>query len=211
MDNRFLGWLGARHVDDETGYVAAQIIAPGNLRSKIPQRYKSRGLMKRFAICLFQGAFLAVACVATSAQPTFPPMTLAVEPKSLTIGGYLSHDRFDEFLSVVEKTSPSKIVFRDVIGGSPRAVNLFSRKISSMDIETQIDGNCFSACALVFMAGTKRTATSRRSALAFHGPRGPNGEELSALANAYKAYLKKRTDQKFPDDLLDLAIGNNSP
>ena len=114
-----------------------------------------------------------------AAQQGIPTMTLKVEADALVVSGYIDHNRFAEFLSAIEVSLPSRIIFRNVIGGSPRAVNLFSGKISTMNIETQIDGNCFSACALVYMAGSKRTVTTRRSTIAFHGPRGPNGETRS--------------------------------
>jgi len=146
------------------------------------------------------------------AEEYVPAMTLEAVDDALVVGGSLNSQRFAEFSELIETRKPSRIVFHDVIGGSVDAVYAYRKKIESIDIETQVDGNCFSACALVFLAGASRSVnTSRRAVIAFHGPRDPNGEKMPRFAAAYKLQIRNRTQGKFPADLIDLAIDNNKP
>jgi hypothetical protein len=141
-----------------------------------------------------------------------PDMTMKVRDDSLIIGGYLDHSKFSEFSKIVDASAPQKIIFNNVIGGSPASVYMYRTKILGLNIETQIDGNCFSACALVFLAGQERSVLlPHRSAIAFHGPRNPSGEEMPKFRDAYKAQIKNRTQGKFPDDLVNLALNNIQP
>jgi len=159
---------------------------------------------------IFLTGLMLIACETVLGKN--PDMIMQVSGDRIIIGGYLDHSKFSEFSEIIDRISPKVIVFNNVVGGSPASVYLYRTKILAINIETQIDGNCFSACALVFLAGRERSvALSHRSAIAFHGPRAPNGEEMPKFRDAYKAQIKNRTQGKFPDDLIELALNNNQP
>lgn len=161
-------------------------------------------------IVIFVTVLLLFAC--ETALGKNPDMTMQVSGDTLVIGGYLDHSKISEFSDIIDRSSLKIIVFNNVIGGSPASVHMYRTKILALNIETQIDGNCFSACAIVFLAGRERSvALPHRSAIAFHGPRAPNGEEMPRFRDAYKAQIKSRTQGKFPDDLIELALNNNQP
>lgn len=140
-----------------------------------------------------------------------PEMSFKANEDTFTISGSLDFKKFAEFSELVELKKYRVVVFNDVLGGTLRTVESFGNKIASLNIETRIDGKCFSACALVFLKGLKRTVNkSRQNVIAFHGPRLPNGEKLPAFAAFHKRWIIASTNGKFRSDLIDQALEINA-
>lgn len=140
-----------------------------------------------------------------------PQMVIIPGEDSIVIKGSLDYNKFLEFSELVDSKKYDTVIFNDVLGGSLRTVESYGSKIVSQNIKTKIDGKCFSACALVFLKGSKRTINkSRQNVIAFHGPRLTNGHKLPSFAAFHKRWIISSTNGKFPPELIDKALEINA-
>lgn len=110
---------------------------------------------------------------------------LFVEPKAKTIFGnddftahfkgetvYLSGEvnylMYQALLSILSQQDNVKTVSLDSHGGIVYAARSIAQMIEGRDITTVVDRECYSACALVFAAGARRTL-GPKAEMGFHG------------------------------------------
>ncbi|WP_146218985.1 hypothetical protein [Undibacterium pigrum] len=96
-------------------------------------------------------------------------------------------------------------------GGDLGAAYAIAQFIKDRKINTAVQGNCFSSCAVMFMAGTERRMLASknlaRTRLGFHGPHKKQTREVSTEGiPKLREWLLEATNGKFPEELLDQAM-----
>jgi hypothetical protein len=106
----------------------------------------------------------------TSPVAVAAPVTVTTDAAVIRLQGEITLKEF----SVVERLLSGEPGFRLLVlhsvGGSIPAARGIARLVEQAGLDTVADGNCFSACTLVFMAGDHRTMTPG-SRLGFHSYR----------------------------------------
>ena len=102
----------------------------------------------------------------------------------------------------LDNSELEKIVFENSPGGSVEAVNAYVEFIRRRKLQTEVKGKCHSACAVSFLAGTKRTTDkSTINSIFFHLARVlENGKTRPANNNgAMMILIDELTDGKMKE------------
>ena len=130
-------------------------------------------------------AAIAVACVLTglqivdqlSGKPSLETMlagysktqTLPVHPDGTTIiiAGNIDYDTRDALVNTLAQYPQANSLNFDSDGGLIYAARIMAKIILDRKLDTHVQGRCFSACTLIFMAGENRS-TGEHAKLGFH-------------------------------------------
>ena len=102
----------------------------------------------------------------------------------------------------LDKPELEKIVFENSPGGSVQAVIAYVEFIRRRKLQTEVKGKCHSACAVSFLAGTKRTTDkSTKNSIFFHLARVmENGKARPGNSNeTMMALIDELTDGKMKE------------
>ena len=154
-------------------------------------------------------ASLGTAALLLTAQASAMSMVRSYE--TLIMYGGVEPEDSERFRQHLAKGAIKQVVLSESPGGDLRAGYQIADMITANKINTAVQGNCFSSCAIIFMAGTVRQMTASkalsRTRLGFHGP---HNKQTHAVAQAaiphLREWLMKSTDGKFPEEVLDQAM-----
>ncbi|MFZ6640016.1 hypothetical protein ACO0LL_09775 [Undibacterium sp. TC4M20W] len=158
--------------------------------------------------------FAVFATLATSlifhSQPA-AAMTMLRANDTLILYGRVVADDAQRFRRNLSGGEVHNVVLSESPGGDLNAAYGIAQLIRGRKINTAVQGNCFSSCAIIFMAGTERRMLDSKNLantkLGFHGPHNKETHEVSTEAiPKLREWLLNATDGKFPDALLDQAM-----
>ncbi|WP_423008953.1 hypothetical protein [Undibacterium sp. JH2W] len=155
-------------------------------------------------------ALLAMAMMCLSGLPA-QAMTMLRSNDTLILYGKVEADDAQRFRRNLSGGEVHNVVLTESPGGDLNAAYVIAQLIKGRKINTAVQGNCFSSCAIMFMAGTERRMLASkdlaRTRLGFHGPHNKETREVSTEAiPKLREWLLKATDGKFPEELLDQAM-----
>ncbi|MFZ6734145.1 ATP-dependent Clp protease proteolytic subunit [Undibacterium sp. Ji42W] len=158
-------------------------------------------------------AFLSVCAVLFSGNAT--AMTMLRSNQTLILFGKVVPEDSQLFRKKLEEGPVKTVVMTESPGGSMRAAYDIAELITEGKINTAVNGNCMSACALIFMAGTERRMLAskhlEKTRLGFHAPHNKVTKEISTAAiPRFREWLLKVTQGKFPAEVLDRAMNIES-
>jgi hypothetical protein len=138
-------------------------------------------------------------------------MTMLRSNDSLILFGKVEPEDSQRFRKNLENGPVRYVVLSESPGGDMRAAYAIADLIMEGKMNTAVQGNCLSACALIFMAGTERQMLAskhlERTRLGFHGPHNKRTREvLTASVPKFREWLLKVTQGKFPEAVLDRAL-----
>ncbi|MFZ6718536.1 hypothetical protein [Undibacterium sp. Ji49W] len=138
-------------------------------------------------------------------------MTMLRSNDTLVLYGKVEADDAQRFRRNLSGGEVHNVVLTESQGGDLNAAYGIAQLISGRKINTAVQGNCFSSCAVMFMAGKERRMLASkdlaRTNLGFHGPHNKETREVSTEAiPKLREWLLKATDGKFPETLLDQAM-----
>lgn len=103
----------------------------------------------------------------------------------LFVYGAIESGFYERFLIALDSNPDVEEVLLGSGGGSVRDAILSGLEIRRRELSTTIFGNCFSACPLVFMGGTRRVIWAAPHRLGFHQIYRGDGEPISAENPVY--------------------------
>ena len=118
-----------------------------------------------------------VLAIGLTAAPAAGAAEFSVDGERLTMSGeiYGRHE-FDNFSRLIRLHPEVKVVvMKDYFGGAAGEAGFlnFTKFIRDNRLATEVDGACFSACAMAFMGGVRRSVSPKadpsKSFVAFHG------------------------------------------
>lgn len=128
---------------------------------------KIRNVRQIFAV------FVLLVCNDAVAQNTYD-----IEGESIIVSGYLDRAMATAIAEKLDRNfAIREIAFRKVLGGNIGGAYTLFETIRRKKLRTRVDGQCHSACAIAFMAGTERTnkpidsLSMHQSILSFHASR----------------------------------------
>ncbi|MFZ6756641.1 hypothetical protein ACO0K9_05425 [Undibacterium sp. Ji50W] len=138
-------------------------------------------------------------------------MTMLRSNDTLILYGKVEADDAQRFRRNLSGGEVHNVVLTESQGGDLNAAYGIAQLISGRKINTAVQGNCFSSCAIMFMAGKERRMLASkdlaRTNLGFHGPHNKETREISTDAiPKLREWLLKATEGKFPESLLDQAM-----
>ncbi|MFZ6731534.1 hypothetical protein ACO0LG_06410 [Undibacterium sp. Ji42W] len=138
-------------------------------------------------------------------------MTMLRSNDTLILYGKVEADDTQRFRRNLSAGEVHNVVLTESPGGDLGAAYGIAQLIKGRKINTAVQGNCFSSCAIMFMAGTERrmldSKNLARTRLGFHGPHNKETREVSTEAiPKLREWLLKATEGKFPEELLDQAM-----
>ncbi|MES2041357.1 MAG: hypothetical protein V4495_26355 [Pseudomonadota bacterium] len=158
-------------------------------------------------------AFLALCTIFFSGNAT--AMTMLRSNQTLILFGKVVPEDSQLFRKKLEEGPVKTVVMTESPGGNMRAAYDIAALITEGKMNTAVNGNCMSACALIFMAGTERqmlvSKHLERTRLGFHAPHNKVTKEISTAAiPRFREWLLKVTQGKFPEEVLDRAMNIES-
>lgn len=138
-------------------------------------------------------------------------MTMLRSNDTLVLYGKVEAEDTQRFRRNLSAGEVHNVVLTESPGGDLGAAYGIAQLIKGRKINTAVQGNCFSSCAIMFMAGTERRMLDSKNLaatrLGFHGPHNKETREVSTEAiPKLREWLLKATDGKFPEELLDQAM-----
>ena len=138
-------------------------------------------------------------------------MTMLRSNDTLVLYGKVETEDTQRFRRNLSDGEVHTVVLTESPGGDLGAAYGIAQLIKGRKINTAVQGNCFSSCAIMFMAGTERRMLDSKNLagtrLGFHGPHNKQTREVSTEAiPKLREWLLKATDGKFPEELLDQAM-----
>lgn len=102
-------------------------------------------------------------------RPAFvsEPMSLIVSGNTIRLEGEITLRHFTELDHLLAGGHAARVLVLDSDGGNIPAARGIARLVETGGFETMVDGRCFSACTLAFMAGARRTLVPG-SRMGFH-------------------------------------------
>lgn len=154
-------------------------------------------------------SFLALCTIFFSSNAA--AMTMVRSNETLILSGKVVPEDSQLFRKKLEEGPVKTVVMTESPGGNIRAAYDIAELITEGKINTAVNGNCKSACALIFMAGTERqmiaSAHLKKTRLGFHAPHNKQTKEISTAAiPRFREWLLKVTQGKFPEEILDRAL-----
>ncbi|WP_162043350.1 hypothetical protein [Undibacterium sp. YM2] len=168
-----------------------------------------RRLNSLFAVCAGMAAALTIHSEPASA------MTMLRSNDNLILYGKVVPEDAQRFRRNLSGGEVHTVVLTESPGGDLGAAYAIAKLIKDKKINTAVQGNCFSSCAVMFMAGTERRMLANknlaRTRLGFHGPHNKLTLEVSTEGiPKLREWLLNATDGKFPEALLDQAMYINN-
>ncbi|BBB59939.1 hypothetical protein UNDKW_1666 [Undibacterium sp. KW1] len=153
--------------------------------------------------------FLALCSTFFSAHVSAMSMVRSYE--TLILFGGVEPDDAERFRKHLEKGVVRQVVLSESPIGDLRAGYAIAELIAANKINTAVQGNCFSSCAIIFMAGVKRQMLAgkalSRTRLGFHGPHKKQTHEVAVAAIPHlREWLLAATQGKFPEEILNRAM-----
>ncbi len=94
-------------------------------------------------------------------------LPLSADGQTVLVQGFLDFNTSSKLQTTIASNPQVKTLLLTSEGGRVFAARAMSIAVERAGLDTRIDGNCFSACALLFMAGKQRSM-GRESQLGFH-------------------------------------------
>lgn len=86
-----------------------------------------------------------------------PQADIAADGTTIIVYGDIDRGMYDRFMGVLRANPDTKSVALGSGGGSVKDAIEMGREIRKRGLDTVLEGNCYSACPLVFVGGTERT------------------------------------------------------
>lgn len=136
-----------------------------------------------------------------------------VDGERLIMSGRIYGRHEFETLSKLIRDNPkvSIIVMKDFYGGRAGTAGFFNftKFIRDNKLSTEVDGACFSACAVAFMGGVKRSispkADPKKSFVAFHGAYYPGGRPDEAFEATFVSAMRRYSGGRMPETVAKYA------
>jgi hypothetical protein len=130
-----------------------------------------------------------------------------VDGERLFMSGQIYGRHEFETLAKLIRDNPkvSIIVMKDFYGGRAGTAGFFNftKFIRDNNLSTEVDGACFSACAVAFMGGVRRSispkADPNKSFVAFHGAYYPGGRPDKAFQATFVSALRRYSGGRMPE------------
>lgn len=185
----------------------------------LPERAMQPIMRAVFVICSFMKPsiykLLSALTLSLSALPCMvspaSAMTMLRSNDTLILFGKIEASDLQRFHRNLSGGPVKHVVLTESPGGDMGAAYGISHLITQRKINTAVRGSCYSACAIIFMAGIERQMLAgkdlARTSLGFHGPHNKETLEISVEAiPKLKEWLLNATQGKFPEELLDRAL-----
>ncbi|MFZ6770859.1 ATP-dependent Clp protease proteolytic subunit [Undibacterium sp. Di26W] len=142
-------------------------------------------------------------------------MTMLRSNQTLILFGKVVPEDSQLFRKKLEEGPVKTVLMTESPGGDMRAAYAIADLITKGKMNTAVNGNCLSACALIFMAGAERQMLAskhmEKTRLGFHAPHNKLTREISTAAiPRFREWLLKVTQGKFPEEVLDRALNIES-
>ncbi|MDM0029167.1 hypothetical protein [Variovorax saccharolyticus] len=117
------------------------------------------------ARCGVLASFIAVASIVIGGHSSVTAAQISIDGDVAVVTGMLSAQDAQS----LEAPNVKKIIFLHSLGGTMEAVHAYVEVIKRRQLDTEVKGKCFSACALSFLAGKQRLVDkSTQNAISFH-------------------------------------------
>ncbi|MFZ6656917.1 ATP-dependent Clp protease proteolytic subunit [Undibacterium sp. TJN19] len=138
-------------------------------------------------------------------------MSMVRSNETLILFGGVEPSDAELFRKNLEKGPVKHVLLSESPGGDMGAAFAIAGLIKENKINTIVRGNCYSSCAIIFMAGVERQMLAGKALpqtrLGFHGPHQKQTKEvLKAAIPQLREWLLKVTNGKFPQEILDRAM-----
>ena len=161
-------------------------------------------LIQRLLLCATAGAYLPAAAIAADIQLIDRPHQ---DAQGIQISGTIDAEDVGKFMEIAAPLKTTTVLLTDSPGGSSEAAFSMGRIIRARKYATAVEGECFSACADIWLAGTPRMrGANAKIGLHSAAARNPetNERKPSAGGNAITgAYLK---ELGLPDAFIAYAV-----
>ena len=128
------------------------------------------------------------------------PGNISKGPGHIAIDGELNYDCSAALEDTLKNVSEVERIVLHSTGGQIFAARAMARRIERLRLDTHVDGDCFSACTIAFMAGANRTL----------GPHGQLGFHRYAFANRFRVQTVDPVAEQEKDRQFFLARGVRS-
>lgn len=136
-----------------------------------------------------------------------------IDGERLTISGTIYGRHEFETLARFIRDNPKVtiIVMKDFYGGRAGTAGFFNftKFIRDNKLSTEVDGACFSACAVAFMGGVRRSispkADPKKSFVAFHGAYFGGGRPDKGFEKTFVSALRRYSGGRMPEIVARLA------
>jgi hypothetical protein len=136
-----------------------------------------------------------------------------VDGERLYVSGEIYGRHEFETMSKLVRDNPkvSIVVMKDFYGGTAGTAGFFNftKFIRDRKLATEVDGACFSACAVAFMGGVKRSvspkADPKKSFVAFHGAYFGGGQPDHEFRATFVSALRRYSGGKMPEMVARIA------
>ena len=154
-------------------------------------------------------AFLVICSLLLAANAS--AMSMLRSQQTLMLSGKVVREDADLFRKKLAEGPVKTVVLTDSPGGNMRAAYDIAELIAEGKINTALNGNCASACAMIFLAGTDRQMVAgkrlSRTRLGLYAPHQKNTKDIpEAAVPKFREWLLKVTQGKFPEEVLDRAL-----
>jgi hypothetical protein len=134
----------------------------------------------------------------------------------VVVSGQISAEDASTLLSMLARNPGiHTILFHECKGGTLGAANAFAAIIAERKLKTLAAGQCTSACALAFLAGTARRfdAHPGLTMIGLHAPRLPDssGPSSDAVSQKMLQWVDRATGGKLRKELMDLIASSWTP
>lgn len=161
----------------------------------------------------------AVAAAMLAAAALGPPARAGVvrehEGRAI-VSGQISAEDANTLLGLLARyPAIDTVLFQECRGGTLGAANAFAQIIGQKKLKTLAAGQCTSACALAFLAGTPRGFDTQPgfSMIGLHAPRLPDssGPSTEAVSHRMLQWVEDATGGKLSRDVLGLIAHSWTP
>lgn len=161
----------------------------------------------------YLAAAVAALLICLSAPCGAEAAEFKVDGERLTISGTIYGRHEFETLSGLVRSNPAVkiIVMKNFYGGRAGTAGFFNftKFIRDSKLSTEVDGACFSACAVAFMGGVRRglapNANPKKSFVAFHGAYYGGGRPDTEFQPTFVAALRRYSGGRMPEAVARLA------
>lgn len=134
----------------------------------------------------------------------------------VVVSGQISAEDASSLLTMLARNPGiDTILFQECKGGTLGAANAFAAIIAERKLKTLAAGQCTSACALAFLAGTPRRFDSQQglTLIGLHAPRLPDssGPSSEAVSQKMLQWVDRATGGKLRRELMDLIASSWTP
>lgn len=155
----------------------------------------------------------ALLMLLSSPPPPAAAADFSLDGERLTMSGTIYGRHEFETLSRLVRENPAVkiIVMKNFYGGRAGTAGFFNftKFIRDNKLATEVDGSCYSACAIAFMGGVKRSlspkADPKKSFVAFHGLYVHGGKLVESYEATYVSALQRYSGGRMPADVAKLA------